>query len=204
MALNCLTKNFALLWKLCWKKEFSLEIWSEPNPQLPLDYFSRLSHEWTRDSPLRTELARRQALLEIDVIVAQAFGLTLEDLLFIYRSGFRVMRGYDQETYYDQNGRIVFTPNRGGLPGAGLPRKVEKKPGVRYQINGFDVQDGYGFEDVKDMKEGTVSKSYIDNTLPEPVQKTITYVAPFFRMNREEDYAKAWEFFAEREKQDQK
>lgn len=121
LALNCLTKNFALLWKLCWKKEFSLEIWSEPNPQLPLDYFSRLSHEWTRDSPLRTELARRQALLEIDVIVAQAFGLTLEDLLFIYRSGFRVMRGYDQETYYDQNGRIVFTPNRGGLPGAGLP-----------------------------------------------------------------------------------
>lgn len=204
LALNCLTKNFALLWKLCWKKEFSLEIWSEPNPQLPLDYFSRLSHEWTRDSPLRTELARRQALLEIDEIVAQAFGLTLEDLLFIYRSGFRVMRGYDQETYYDQNGRIVFTPNRGGLPGAGLPRKVEKKPGVRYQINGFDVQDGYGFEDVKDMKEGTVSKSYIDNTLPEPVQKTITYVAPFFRMNREEDYAKAWEFFAEREKQDQK
>ena len=124
LALNCLTKNFALLWKLCWKKEFSLEIWSEPNPQLPLDYFSRLSHEWTRDSPLRTELARRQALLEIDVIVAQAFGLTLEDLLFIYRSGFRVMRGYDQETYYDQNGRIVFTPNRGGLPGAGLPRNV--------------------------------------------------------------------------------
>lgn len=203
LGLNCLTKNFAALWKNSWNDGFKTEQWSQHNGALPNDYFSKLSDEWDKDFSLRTELLRRQATIEIDVIVSQAFGLRLEDLLFIYRSGFKVFRGYERETYYDQKGRIIFAANRGGLAGAGLPKKVEKKPGVSYQINGFDVQDGYGFEDVKDMKEGTISKTYIDNTLPEPVRKTITYKAPFFKMNREEDYAKAWEFFAEREKQDQ-
>lgn len=50
-----------------------------------------------------------------------------------------------------------------------------------------------GWKDVKDMKEGTVTKTYIDDTLPGgPREKTITYHAPFDRCDREEDYRTAW------------
>ncbi|MBX3192897.1 MAG: hypothetical protein KF819_38285 [Labilithrix sp.] len=35
---------------------------------------------------------------------------------------FPVLQQYERETFYDRNGRIVFTTNK-GLPGVGLDRK---------------------------------------------------------------------------------
>ena len=37
------------------------------------------------------------------------------------------MQQYERETYYDKNGRIIFTTSK-GLTGVGLPRKGKKKP----------------------------------------------------------------------------
>jgi hypothetical protein len=46
------------------------------------------------------------------------------------------------------------------------------------------------------MKTGTVSRTIIDDTLPEgPVERTLTYVAPFDRCDRVEDYRVAWKRF---------
>ena len=56
-----------------------------------------------------------------------------------------------------------------------------------------------GWEDVRDLKSGTVTKTFMDDTLPDgPHQRTIEYIAPFFRPNREEDYRVAWDFFESR------
>lgn len=83
LRLNCLTEAYSPLWE---------EITGE---------------QWTMDTPLRVAAERRQAQNEIDAIVALSLGVTADELCMIYRTQFPVMRKYDQEDYFDANGRKV-------------------------------------------------------------------------------------------------
>ncbi|MDE2977512.1 MAG: hypothetical protein OXU63_08320 [Acidobacteriota bacterium] len=178
---------------------FRKDAWAKQDPRLPQD-FSQLSSEWRRDVALRTDYARRQALVEIDVLTAMALGLTLDELLTIYRVQFPVMRQYEADTWYDRNGRIVFTVSK-GLPGVGLPRKA-RKGDTAYGLRTPDTdRDGIalGWEDIRELQEGVVTRRITDDTLPGgPVDRTIEYHAPFDRCDREADYATAWAAFHER------
>ena len=183
LAMNCLVSHYANLWSECWDEAFRQQSWSKDDPRLPQDFFSNLTPTWQRNCALRTDYARRQALVEIDVLVAQALGLTLDELITIYRVQFPVMQQYERDTWYDMNGRIVFT-NSKGLTGVGFPRKGKGR-GANREI---------GWEDIKDMTSGSVSRTNLDDTLPGgPVERTITYVAPWVTCDRVEDYRVAWD-----------
>jgi N-6 DNA Methylase len=183
LTLNCLTTHYTELWQDCWQPEFVHTQWSKADPRLPNTFWSHLTPTWGRNCALRSDYSRRQALVEIDVLVAMALGLTLEELITIYRVQFPVMQQYERETYFDQNGRIVFTTSK-GLVGVGLPRKGNKKTPTK------------GWEDVQNMTEGTVEITTTDDTLPTGAyQRTISYQAPFNKCDRVEDYRTAWAYF---------
>jgi hypothetical protein len=199
LSLIALTTHYADLWQQVFDLAFTDQRWSQPdNPRLPQDFFENLTSDWTRDCALRTDYARRMALVEIDVLVAQALGLTLDELLLIYRVQFPVMQQYERDTWYDIEGRIVFT-NSKGLVGVGLPRNGARKepPTVITLPDGKVLRGNHGWEDVRDLPAGTViEQTVMDDTLPNgPHQKTRRYVAPFATSSREDDYRTAWAFF---------
>jgi len=175
LMLNCLTTHYAELWEECWDEAFKEESWAKDDLRLDNGKFANLTPKWQRNCSLRMDYERRQALVEIDVLAAMALGLTLEELCTIYRIQFPVLRQNENDTWYDQSGRIVFTVSK-GLPGVGFSRPE--------------------WNEIKDMKFGTVSRTIIDDTLPGgSIERTITYTAPFDRCNREADYATAWTAF---------
>ena len=85
---------------------------------------------------------------------------------------------HESGTWYDANGRIVFTNNR-SLTNVGFSRKE--------------------WEEIKYAKSGVFSRTIMDDTMPGgPVERTVEYVAPFDRCDREKDYEEVWANFEER------
>jgi hypothetical protein len=131
--------------------------------------------------------------VEIDVLTAMALGMTLDQLKTIYRIQFPVLQQYEADTWYDAKGRIVFTNNR-SLVGVGFDRPEWEKPNAVAPIcRGEAPWNGV----MKDAPAGYVfARTITDDTQPGgPVQRTIEYVAPFDKCDREQDYETAWQFF---------
>ena len=178
LMLNCITVFYNDLWRSCWNEGMKTDSWSKLDPRLRPERFTSLTSEWTWDTPLRTDYERRQALVEIDVLTSMALGMTLEQLKIIYRIQFPVLQSYEADTWYDRNGRIVFTNNR-SLTGVGYSRPE--------------------WEQIKNATSGVYTRIITDDTQPGgPVERTIEYIAPFDRCDREQDYETAWQFFEEK------
>ncbi len=180
LLLNCLNSDYKPLWDELRPKLRVEEKWSINDKRLSNAVFKDTSWSWS--TPLRMDFQRRQALIEIDVLTAISLGIDLEQLKTIYRIQFPVLQQYEEDTWYDGNGRIVFTNNR-GLLGIGFSRS-EFENGIKGAPAGKKFY-----------------RTITDDTMPGgPVERTIEYIAPFDRCDREKYYETAWKFFEEKYK----
>lgn len=170
LRLNCLNKNYSKIWESTFSDNYLKINWSKPDRRL--SSFNEIFNYWDWNTPFRNYFERRLALVEIDVITAMAFNLSLEELISIYNISFPLMHQYEDDTYYDQKGNIIFTVNK-GLVGIGLDRNK--------------------WEEVKNNKKGELVKHIIDYELHRGTE--ITYYPPFEKCDRVEDYKRAWAHF---------
>ncbi len=192
LRLSCLTRAYADLWTAVADESMQAERWTTADARLCHEF----EHPWTAlnpkqwdwKTPLRSDFARRQALLEIDVLVALAIGLTLDELLDIYRIQFPVMRQYERVDEYDTRGRHI-------------PNTARKDDG------------GTEFRDAWQQRQEAITSGKVSPDAPFEVSWPIdnglqivtkAFYPPFTKVDREEDYRRAWAVFGAQVKSQEK
>ncbi|WP_121710580.1 DNA methyltransferase [Streptomyces sp. E5N91] len=127
LRLNCQTNAYASLWKelhdSAWQEDTwaAPEYWPEDTPPLT----SGVTDTWTRDTPLRTEFARRAALVEIDALVAVWLGISADELVAMYDARFPVLQQYEENMWFDATGRRIAKAHQ--QYGYGQPKEAWKQ-----------------------------------------------------------------------------
>ena len=196
LLLNAVTEEYSSLYESTVDSISSANQWAKNDTRLSNSKFISLPSSYRQENALRTDYERREAMIEIDVLTAMALNMSLNQLNTLYRILFPVLQSYEADTWYDTNGRIVFTNNR-SLTGVGFSRPEFENPNVVTPLHRSDAPwDGI----MKHAPAGYVfARTITDDTMPGgPVERTIEYHAPFDRCDREQDYETAWKFFEEK------
>lgn len=179
LMLNCLNEYYSSIWSNFYNISWKIFQWSKSD--LRLKSFNLLGEKWNWNIPLRNSFERRFCSVEVDIIIAQALGLNLEDLIYAYLVQFPVLQENEDDTWYDQKGNIVFTCSK-GLSGVGLDRSEWEN--VTLEVNPMQrkLKDGDKYVQI-------ISKSELYQG------QQITYYPPFDKCDRVEDYKVAWKHF---------
>ena len=176
LLLMCITEYYAELWENNYDKSFECDRFAKQDLLLNNEVFEAAKEMWQSESVVRDDYSRRQLMVEIDVLVAMALGLSLDDLIEMYQIQFPVVKKYERETWFDANGRIIYSPKPMG------DLTLERKE--------FEMICG---------SNSNYKKEYKDDTLPSgTVERIIDFVSPYKNCDREKDYQEVWANFEER------
>ena len=182
LRLSCVTEAYKELWDTS-ATSLSVLPWSSNDPRLEFDGPVEGPVVWDRTAGLRREFSRRQALIEIDVLVAQALGLSLDQLIEIYRVYFPVLQRKERSTFFDQTGRIVWISAK-GMGNVGWFDSRGKSP------------TRTAWEKILAENPSELTCTAIDDTMPGgPHEVTRHFLGPFTQCDRIEDYRRAWAHF---------
>lgn len=96
------------LWAELFNPQWSgYEDWANPNWPVLSPLAANLKPTWEYTTPLRTELERRAALVELDALVAVWLGITADQLAGIFKSRYPQLCDYESATCFDANGRKI-------------------------------------------------------------------------------------------------
>jgi hypothetical protein len=145
--------------------------------------------QWSRGAALRTDSARRMALVELDTLAALALNLTEDELITIYQVQFPVLRQYERENLYDQTGRLV--------PNAVLEIAAQHSIEINQPFNvGTFNGPAKLVDEVRIPGLGVTGGIIWEDPKMEPRMKRV-YPLPYTKCDREADMRQAYKYFRE-------
>ncbi|GAA1376676.1 class I SAM-dependent DNA methyltransferase [Catellatospora chokoriensis] len=169
LRLNCLTKAYAPLWEELFEQSWVADDgWVVAWPQC--SRLNDVTQPWNGATPLRSDLERRAALVELDALVAVWLGISAEQLITIYQSRFPVLWDYESDTWFDANGRKIAGDHH------------------TYGIG----QTKEHFEQLVAYNEALEKDGPAGHLVPE------SYASPFYKADREAEYRQAHAVFSKR------
>ncbi|WP_405769532.1 hypothetical protein OG539_33600 [Actinacidiphila glaucinigra] len=170
LRLNALTIAYADIWLELYDPKWpGYEPWAIDWPNLETDLHG-VTPLWQRDTPLRTEYARRAALAEIDALVAVWLGIDADALIAMYRARFPIMQSFDQVTWFDSGERKIAGDHH-----------------------------TYGFGQTKDhWVQFEAYREAYEKDPDTPIPVPTGYIAPFYKADREREMREAHAYFKKR------
>lgn len=179
LRLNCLTEAYSDLWSDLFDPAWAAqEAWACVWP-LMATQLHHVGPTWCRDTALRTEYARRSALVEIDALVAVWLGVSADALATMFNSRFPIMRGFDEVTWFDA--------------------AEHKIAGDRYTFG--HGQDKDHWKQFEKYQADPAFKAHQADPASSPAPETPVpdgYTAPFYKADRETEMREAHAYFQKR------
>ncbi|WP_234311788.1 hypothetical protein [Streptomyces griseus] len=179
LRLNCLTTAYADLWQELHDPTWSVcEPWALTWPSMRTELHA-VTPTWQRDTPLRTEYARRAALVEIDALVAVWLGMDADALIAAYRGRFPVLQKYEAASWFDAEGWKLASYART------IGQRQTKETWKQFEAYMADP----------------AFKAHQADPENNPAPQTPTpdgYTAPFYKANRETEMREAHAYFQKR------
>jgi len=177
LRLNCLTTAYADLWQDLYDPTWpAYEPWAIDWPAMNTELHS-VTPTWQHGTPLRTEYARRAALVEIDALVAVWLGMDADALIAAYKGRFPVLQKYEAASWFDAEGWKLASNART------IGQRQTKETWTQFEA----------------YREA-VGEPSPDGVLPADPGATPPdgYTAPFYKANREREMREAHAYFKQR------